>query len=70
MFVIFLVISTNIVFDLSFQFLLIFFASSNFFKCLFVKSHFSTTSFGGCQIHFHKFSFLSFTMFVAFVKKI
>ncbi len=58
MFVIsFFLINTNIVLDSSFHYVLMFFASLCFFKCVFAKSHFSTISFVGCQIRFGKFYF-------------
>ncbi len=63
------IINTNIVLDSSFHFVLMFFASSSFFKCVFVKFHFSTTLFVGCQIHFAKFYFLFCTMVVVLVKE-
>jgi hypothetical protein len=56
--------------DLSFHFVLMFFASLSFFKCVFVKSHFSSISFVGCQIHFSKFYFLSCTLPIVPVKKV
>jgi hypothetical protein len=47
-----------------------FFASLSFFKCVFAKSHFSTTLFIGCQIHFGKFYFPFCTMVVVLVKEV
>jgi hypothetical protein len=47
-----------------------FFASLNFFKCVYAKSHFSTTSFVGCQIHFGKFYFPFCTRVVAPMKEV
>jgi hypothetical protein len=75
MFVIFFFTSTNIVLDLSFHFVLMFFASLSFSnvcfcKCVFIMSHFFVISFIGCQIHFDKFYFLSCTMVVILVKEV
>ncbi len=56
-------------FDSNFHYVLMFFASLSFFKCVFVKSHFSTTSFVGCQIHFGKFDFPGNIMVVVPVKE-
>ncbi len=41
-----------------------------FCNCLFVKSHFFTILFVGCQIHFGKFHFLSCTLVVVLVKEV
>ncbi len=56
--------------DSSFHYVLMFFASLSFFKCVFAKSHFSTTSFVSCQIHFGKFYFPFCTMLVVLVKEV
>jgi len=65
----FFLTTMNIVFNLNFHFLLMFFASLNFFKCVFVKSHLYNTLFIRCQIHFDKFYLLTYTMLVVFMKK-
>jgi hypothetical protein len=62
--------NTNIVFDLSFHFVLMFFASFSFLKCVFTKSHFFVILFVNYQIRFGKFYFLSYIVDVVSVKKI
>jgi hypothetical protein len=66
----FFLTSMNVLRNLNFYFVLMFFASLNFFKCVFVKSLLFATLFVCCQIHFDKFYFLSYTMVIVLVKEV